>query len=151
MIREGTEVKGNKRTYLVIYAKTWVWFKLASLKSAVARCGEVVQHQHPNKAHLVETNTLLYKTGECLFADSFLFMWCYGIVQKPHFSLDLYFVPRSCFSLPQADSSPQQTYKTSTPSCDMVPAVLSAIAKDYWKSQIFSEGQLQPNKKVEEM
>lgn len=33
----------------------------------------------------------------------------------------------------------------------MVPAVLSAIAKDYWKSQIFSEGQLQPNKKVEEM
>lgn len=70
MIREGTEVKGNKRTYLVIYAKTRVWFKLASLKSTVARCGEVVQHQHPNRAHLVETNTLLYKTGECLFAKA---------------------------------------------------------------------------------
>lgn len=28
MIREGTEVKENKRTYLVIYTKSEAWFNL---------------------------------------------------------------------------------------------------------------------------
>lgn len=43
MIREGTEGKKNKCTYLVIYTKSEVWFKLVSLKSTVAWQGEVVQ------------------------------------------------------------------------------------------------------------
>lgn len=44
MIREGTEVKENKCTYLDIYTRSWVWFKLVSLKRSVERRGEVVQH-----------------------------------------------------------------------------------------------------------
>lgn len=72
MIREGTEVKENKCTYLDIYTKSWIWFKLVSLKCSVERCGEVVQHQHPNRAlsQLVEPKTPLHKTGECLFAKA---------------------------------------------------------------------------------
>lgn len=42
MIREGTKVKGNKCTYLVIYAKTRIWFKLVSLKSAKWRSSSIL-------------------------------------------------------------------------------------------------------------
>lgn len=107
MIREGTAVKENKHAYLVVYAKSWVWLKLVSLRSTGAWCGEVM---HPN-GQWNQTNSSTRPGNVCLLkrkpTDSPLFMWCYGASQKPHFSPDLYFVPLSCFPLPRADSGPQ--------------------------------------------